>query len=656
MDFVTQLRNYCRKSFAVFSGWTALFAACVLVYLPGLEGPFLLDDFGSIAPLGNLGGVTDWTTFKAFVLGGHAGPTGRPLALLTFLIDANDWPADPWLFKRTNLIIHLITGALLGVLITKILHVLTYDKQRARWIALVSTAIWLLHPFLVSTTLYAVQRMAQMSTLFIAMGLIGHLYGRSLIPRNESRAYLIMSSSLGVFTFLAMMSKENGILLPLLIGVLEMTVLASQQERVSALNRYWVWVFIFAPTLVIFLYLGERVFRPNFFDVIPPRDFSIYERALTQPRILFDYLQNWFIPKLYTTGIFQDHFEKSTGIFSPITTLASLLLHLLIISLSLIKRRKWPLFSLAVLFFYTSHLLESSVINLELYFEHRNYLATFFLFVPLVSLLKNAVNRRVFAAVSLGAILIFAGFTRYSSTIWADYTSMVEAAARKVPTSARAQGQYAADLYNAQRYDESLMVIERAMVTIPNNSFVLLTHVNILCKLGILNDSDIERAGTVISAKPFDPRSLEIFSTLTTSVVEGECPSASMDGLRLMYTNMLQVPENADPHSLRYSQVKYLIGFIDVSAGRPSQAVAAFEASLQARPGAGHAMSMAALLATNGNHKEALHLSDLALLQMETSTDNALGVSRVRMSDIMEFRETVRTDMNAALPAGQANQ
>jgi hypothetical protein len=67
-------------------------------------------------------------------------------------------------------------------------------------------------------------------------------------------------------------------------------------------------------------------------------------------------------------------------------------------------------------------------------------------------------------------------------------------------------------------------------------------------------------------------------------------------------------------------------------------------------------MLMAALLATNGNNEEALHLSDLALLQMETSTDNALGVSRVRMSDIMEFRETVRADMNAALPAGQANQ
>jgi len=289
-----------------------LLLACVIAYLPGLKGPFIFDDFGSIAPLGSLGGVTDWTSFKAFVFGGFSGPTGRPLALLSFLIDANNWPADPWPFKRTNLLIHLANGVLLGVLIRKILHVLKIDKQNAQWVALVSAALWLLHPFLVSTTLYAVQRMAQLSTLFIFLGLIGHLYGRSLIARNTLGAYAVMSLSVAFFTLLAMLSKENGILLPLLIGVMEFTIIASQREQIAALNRYWKWIFVIAPSIVIFLYLGERVFRQNFFDVIAPRDFSIYERVLTQPRVLFDYLQHWFVPKLYTAGVFQDHFVKSS--------------------------------------------------------------------------------------------------------------------------------------------------------------------------------------------------------------------------------------------------------------------------------------------------------------------------------------------------------
>ena len=168
----------------------------------------MFDDYGSIGALADYGGVRDWRTFKAFVFGGHAGPTGRPLSLLSFLIDANNWPTDPWPFKRTNLIIHLVNGALLGLLAGKVLRVLEFDKHSARWIALISTACWLLHPFLVSTTLYAVQRMAQLSTLFMFAGLAAYLHGRVLVTTNTVRAYSIMTLSLGFFTFLANQSRK----------------------------------------------------------------------------------------------------------------------------------------------------------------------------------------------------------------------------------------------------------------------------------------------------------------------------------------------------------------------------------------------------------------------------------------------------------------
>jgi len=638
---------------ALIAGWLILFLTTVLAYLPGLNGPFLLDDFGSIAPLGNLGGVVDWMTFKAFVFGGHAGPTGRPLSLLTFLIDANDWPADPWAFKRTNLIIHIVSGALLGVLISKILSVLKYDKYTAGRVALVSAGIWLLHPFLVSTTLYAVQRMAQLSTLFILAGLIGHLYGRSKIAAGASKAYLIMSLSMGLFTLLAVLSKENGILLPLLIGVVEITIFSTQKNGIWALNRYWAWAFVVAPSIIIFLYLGRMALTQNFFDITPPRDFSIYERLLTQPRILFDYLQNWFVPKLYTAGVFQDHFVKSTGLFSPITTALSVLLHVSVVSVAMINRRKRPLMALAVLFFYASHILESTVINLELYFEHRNYLAVAFLFVPLVTMLQKRVSGKLFMAVAVCALLTLAGFTRYSATVWADYSSMIEVAARKAPMSARAQGQYATDLYNAQRYDESVNVVARAIESNPHNAFLYLTQTNILCSLGVLDDDKLQVAAEAISGTPYDPRSISIYTTLTSSVVQAKCPGVSLDAMQAIFKDMLQIPENADPQSLRYSQIQYFIGYIDVFSNRPSQAIDAFEASLRARPGAGHAMMMAAVMATNEFHDEALHLSDLALSQLRSTTLDPRAMERVRESDIREFRATVQADRDAELAKTQ---
>lgn len=634
---------------ALIAGWLILLLATVFAYLPGLSGPFLLDDFGSIAPLGNLGGVHDWMTFKAFVFGGHAGPTGRPISLLTFLMDANDWPADPWAFKRTNLVIHLVNGVLIGALIRRILSALGYDKNNARWVALVSAGVWLLHPFLVSTTLYAVQRMAQLSTLFIFAGLLGHLYGRSMIARNARNAYLVMSLSMGVFTLLAVLSKENGILLPLLIGVSELTVFSVQKRSSGALNRYWVWTFLVAPSIIILLYLTRVALSQSFFDITPPRDFSIYERVLTQPRILFDYLQNWFVPKLYTAGVFQDHFAKSTGLFSPLTTALSVVLHVSIISIAIVYRRRWPLFALAALFFYASHVLESTVINLELYFEHRNYLAVAFLVVPLVTMLQKRVSGKSFLAVAVCVMLILTGFTRYSATVWADYSSMIEVAARKAPMSARAQGQYAADLYNAQRYDESLSVVQRAIENIPDSAFLYLTQTNILCSLGILDDDVLATAAEVISSKPYDPRSISIYTTLTSSVVDKKCPGVSLGVLQAMFRDMLQLPENADEKGLRYSQILYFIGFIDVFANRPSQAIQAFEASLSARPGAGHAMMMAAVMATNEFHNEALHLSDLALSQLRSTTLGPRAMERVRERDIREFRATVKADRDAEL-------
>lgn len=632
----------------ILGGWAILLFTAIIAYLPGLDGPFLFDDFGSIAELGSRGGVRDWETFKAFVFGGYSGPTGRPLALLSFLIDANNWPADAWPFKRTNLVIHLVNAALLGVLINKVLQLLEMDSRNRRWIAAISAACWLLHPFLVSTTLYVVQRMAQLATLFVFLGFIAYLHGRSLLASNAMKAYLVMSLSVGVFTLLAMISKENGILLPLLIGTLEVTVLASQRARLPRLNRYWAIVFLVLPSTIVALYLGGKFLSDDFFRAVSPRDFSTHERLLTQPRILVDYLRHWFVPELYTVGVFQDHFIKSTGILSPITTLFAIVFHLALIVIAVIKRQRWPLFAFAVLFFYASHLIESTVINLELYFEHRNYLATAFLFVPVVVFLQSQLNRRLFYVVAAGALLLLAGMTRYTATVWADHDKMVEASAQKAPTSARAQMLLSRNLYNRQQYDESIRVIDQAIANIPGNHALLISRSNILCNVGILEASDFEDTARKLGASIYDPRSIRLYTSLGVSIVEGRCPSVTAERLRVMFENMLDIAENADPRLMRFSQIQYFIGFTSVHIGEPERAVSAFEKSLDSRPGAAHAMMMAADLASGDYYDEALHFSDIALQQLDAGRSNPLQGAPVNESDIHAFRATVRADREAA--------
>ena len=629
----------------LLGGWALLFLLGTWAYWPGLGGPFVFDDFATIADLGDLGGVTDWNTFKAFVFGGHAGPTGRPLALLTFLIDANDWPTDPWPFKRTNLVIHCLNAAVLGLLSERLLRILDIDPRQARQAGLIAAGAWLLHPFLVSTTLYAVQRMAQLSTLFVFAGLLGYLHGRMLVASAPRRAYAVMSVSLAFGTVLAILAKENGILLPLLAGVAEITIVASRGAKAGALNRYWSLLFLVVPAIVVALYLGERLFRPDFFDVAANRDFSIYERTLTQARILVDYLAHWFVPELYTTGVFQDHFVKSTGLLSPATTLLGILFHTLVVGVLIARRRRWPLLAFAGLFFYGAQLLESTVLNLEMYFEHRNYLAAAFLLLPLVVLLQSRAGKGVFLAVSIVAMLTLAGFTRYSASIWSEYPRMVEASARKAPTSARAQQQYALKLFNTGEADAALDVIERATANIPGRPELEVTRLLMRCEMGRLSAAEFEDTADTLVALPYDARTLDFYQQLSRSVRAGRCEDLSAANLASLFSRMLEQPFNADPSLPSYSQLQFLLGLSHAQLGAAGEALAAFEHSLESRPGAGHAMMMAAVLADNSLFDAALHLSGIAREHLQEESTGVLGGVRISPGDIADFENRVRAEM-----------
>lgn len=629
-----------------YACWLLVLVATVVAYYPGLAGPFVLDDHASLARLGDFGGVRDWETFKAFVFGGTAGPTGRPLSLISFLIDGTNWPTDAWPFKRTNLVIHLFNGLLVGLLVQKLMEASGFDLVSRRWIALVAAAFWLLHPFLVSTTLYAVQRMAQLSTLFMLAGIIVWLHGRMLLGQSKRRSYLWMSFSLPAFTFLAMISKENGILLPLLVGAIEVTIFASRREQHPALDMRWTGLYMWLPLLVIGGYLFSRILHPTFFIALPRRDYSVYERLLTEPRVLFDYLQNWFIPKLYTTGVFQDHVLHSGGLFSPVTTVLSIVLLLLLTGGALAMRKRWPLAALAVLFFLANHLLESTVINLELYFEHRNYLAASLLFLPLLSLLWSKTNRRVFAVSSICIVLLLGGFTRYSSTVWSSYESMVEASARKALTSARAQSQYASLLFNAGYHAEGMQVLDDAIETIPGpNPMLLVNRLIAMCNLQTLDATELERVSRIVAGLKFDARMLLIYNNFAKAVVEQRCPDIELRSVLPMFVGMLAVPENADKSSIQYTHIRFLIGYVRLYLGEINGAKEEFKESLASRPGASYAMAMAALFASNGFPEQALELSEIALTQLDTRNNTTLIGRRTNESDIREFRATVQAEI-----------
>ena len=297
-------------------------------------------------------------------------------------------------------------------------------------------------------------------------------------------------------------------------------------------------------------------------------------------------------------------------------------------------------------------MLESTVLNLELYFEHRNYLAAAFLALPLVALGQRQLSARQFVVVCTLVCALLAGFTRYSATVWQSYPSIVAASAQKAPGSARAQSQHALNLYNAGRHDDAIVVIEAALKRMPQDTAVDVTRTTLLCNMGILTPEQFAEFSERMAARTFDPRAVNMLTTMLEGILAQRCPAVTIDDAANMFLAMSRSPDNSDPGSLRYSQLQYFIGLSVLSGGDLQQAIEHFDRSLMSRPGASHAMLMAAHLATQEHYDEALHFSDIALRQFDEAPDNLLAAERVRREDILTFQEQVRAERDAASADG----
>ena len=112
------------------------------------------------------------------------------------------------------------------------------------------------------------------------------------------------------------------------------------------------------------------------------RPFSPMERLLTQGRVLFFYVSLLLYPIPSRLTLLHD-IDISRTIFDPLTTFAAIVGIILCLLFTALKAKKYPLLSFAILFFILNHLVEGTVIPLELIFEHRNYIPSMFFFVPI---------------------------------------------------------------------------------------------------------------------------------------------------------------------------------------------------------------------------------------------------------------------------------
>jgi len=642
-------------------GLAAILAIGWWAYHPGLPGDFLFDDFANLPALGATGPVDHWATFWRYITSGSADPTGRPLALLSFLIDAREWPANPYPFKVTSVVLHLINGALLACVLWRLgravsarsnpssfrtLHSgnpepsgsvgagpktldfgfraahgpgMTTDERGVAIAALFGAGAWLLHPLLVSTTLYIVQRETMLAATFALLGMLGWMVSRDALARGRvKRALVGMALSAWLCTALAILSKANGALLPLLLLLVEWIVLARRAMPTIDTRRrlkHAVTVFLILPGALVVAYLVYQI--PDAIHSAPgARGWTVGQRLLTEPRVLTDYLHLLFVPHAYSSGLFNDAFAISTGWLHPGSTIPCMALVLGLIGAGFALRRRHPAIALALLFYFTAQLMESGWIPLELYYEHRNYLPAMLLFWPIGLALGTPGTLRFLRILAAVVILgVLAAFTAQRASLWGDGFRQAQIWAAINPNSARAQT--SAALYDLAHERPRLAAarLRLALTRHPDSVQIPVNLITAECRLGSVDPDTLAAARRAMArTNGGGTVSFNWFNEALAMAQAGSCRGLDLGVLQSML-DAARVNPNWREHPGLQQDLDHLQAELDLAAGKPALALAAFDHALSVRPDPGVALRQAAYLGSHGFPREGLqHLGYFATL------------------------------------------
>lgn len=450
---------------------TTAFISCGLItaffcFLPATSGPFIFDDYPNLEKLGILSGNITKESILEYLSSG-VGAIGRPLSMLSFLIEDTAWPTDPQAFKRNNILFHLLTACLLFALSRKLLHS-TFENQAQALVASIAVfLLWLLHPLHVSTIMLVVQRMTILSNLFIILGLLAYTYFLLHTRIGALKRSLLASSSLGVAAVLAFAAKETGLLIFAYASILNLTLMRTQVGKLPHLPRRIIHASTFLPTLIIIALLIWQVRDPV--TAYWNRDFTLLERLLSQARLIWIYLFEIVIPDV-NVSVYHDDFQKSKGILQPITTLPAVAGVFASLILFVVVRKRFPLIAFCIGWYLAGHLIESTVIPLELRFDHRNYLAMFGPLLGLVIGAQRALKERpkIFSLLITAAISVSAAVTTVASDTWGDERLLAEMLYIEQPQSLRAAQQLTSFYARDRNPPGALAVIRQSKERMPD--------------------------------------------------------------------------------------------------------------------------------------------------------------------------------------------
>lgn len=540
-----------------------ILAITAFSYWGGLNSAFLFDDLPNMESIGQHANLGGWRDLALYLLNGDIGPLGRPLSLASFYLNDQTWkgmnPAD---FKYTNLMIHLLNGVMIFWLCLKLSPKLPLSPALSRWLPAIVTTAWLLNPMQTNTVLYAVQRMTELSTLFTLTGLLCYVHGRELLTTYPRSAWLWLVGGGGLSLFLALLSKENGALLVVYVLVLEYCLLRPHGHAASRLLQRALLAFAWLPLVLLLLMLVKWgwIDQTN-------RPFSTGERLLTEARIIWDYLSHIVLPRMGDNSLLHDDFTISKGLLTPVSTLPAVLGVLGLGIGALIIRQRQPVLAFSILWFLGGHLLESTSIALELYFDHRNYLPMLGLVFGLVyySLYAMQQQEKLRRAIPL-LLTIYLGLmvlvTHSTAQRWTDPVRLIAGWLDYHPQSQRTLealdaviGEHISHSARQKLLDELNQVAQQQ----GNNAYLVFRDLDLACTANQLTTQTLQQAVEQLREATFVASTPTVFAQFVHNWNDTHCgaitPEQMVTFIKSLYT-LPHLQAGDMPYILHYWQAE----------------------------------------------------------------------------------------------------
>ncbi|MDA3894757.1 MAG: hypothetical protein PF482_01275 [Desulfobacteraceae bacterium] len=449
-----------------------LIFSSILLYANSLNAPFIFDDFNSIVKNTPEIQIKELTFSELKEAAFNSQGKHRPLANLTLAVNYYFGGKNTFGYHMVNIFIHILTGVFLFFLFLAILKIPVLIKGGSEaekekmfwpgWIAFVSALIWMIHPLQTNAVTYIVQRMSSLSAMFFILSMLLYIHGRTLMRQRRLGVSVCFFSGCFFSGICAVASKENAATLPLFIFLFEwffMQDLRSIKLRTILVGGL-ISVAIFWGMALFFLgaHPVDRILAGY-----GHYGFNLSERVLTEFRVVAYYFSLMVFP--HPDRLMLDYdYPISHSFIDPGTTVISALMVLLVFFTAVYSAKKHRLLAFCFLWFLGNLVIESSVIGIEIIYEHRLYLPSMMIFLLLTYAgYKTIPFKWARGAVVVAVLLTLSFWTYQRNQVWRSDVGFWKDCARKSPNDARPLQNIAYSLQQKDLHEEAVAYYRQSL-------------------------------------------------------------------------------------------------------------------------------------------------------------------------------------------------